>query len=65
MGTNELNEGDNFGEKLPVFAHDGNNHSAPILMGAIVEDGVITKYLPVNCRDNGDGTCTPYYLLDT
>ena len=50
-----------FGMKVPGFPIDHNNVKAPVLMGAVVDaSGAITKYLPIRCKDNGNGTCTPY-----
>lgn len=49
-----------FGQKLPNFPVDEAGKYAPVLYGAIVDaSGNITKYLPIKCTDNGDGTCTP------
>lgn len=61
MAVNQFNVGNNFGERLPNgIPYDENNRPVAMLFGAIVENGRIVKYLPIRCKDNGDGTCSPY-----
>ena len=60
MGDNQFDVGTNFGESMPGMPIDANHRPPAVLMGAIVEDGAIVKYLPIRCKDNGDGSCTPY-----
>ena len=49
-----------FSMDIPAVPMDQNGKTQPVLMGAILEDGAIVRYRPIRCKDNGDGTCTPY-----
>jgi len=63
MSRENLAEGTNFSLRLPAAPYDDNSKPFPVLFGAVVEDGVITKFLPIKCKDNGDGTCS--LIVDT
>jgi len=60
MADNQFDIGSNFSEQIPAMPIDANIRPPAVLMGAIVEGGAIVKYLPIRCKDNGNGTCTIY-----
>ncbi len=64
MADNQWNVGSNIGTKeAPAVPMDDNAIKIPFLMGAVVDEGGIIKYLPLLCKDNGDGTAT--LIIDT
>jgi hypothetical protein len=50
---------------LPAFPYDQNAKYPAVLVGAIVDKntGEVIGYLPIECIDNGDGTCSPTFYV--
>ena len=54
MGTDPKR---NVGEKnLPALPYDHNNFRPAVLVAAIVQDGEVVGYLPLDAEDQGNGT---------